>query len=451
MNMPIDQKDHQSLEDFSVCLQHEHWTRQQLADDQARALRACRDYAYAHSPFYQRFHRGLIDRPLQELPVLTKAMVLEHFDELVTDRAVRFDDAQAYLARRDPTKLFLDRYRVTATSGSTGNPGVFLYDRTEGAIIGNSYNRCSHWGGVTPESRAAVISTTAPAHMTSQAPITSNGQPVPRLQLSSNDPLETLVERLNEWQPDALFCYTSMVAILLNEQRQGRLHIAPRVIFCGSEPLTSETRQRTEATWQAQLFDVYGTTEGGVLATDCSFHQGLHLFEDFTIVEVVDQDNRPVASGEQGNKLLLTVLFRRTQPLIRYEITDLVRLSTIERCPCGRPFAMLESIQGRMPEMLYFTSATGAEKEIHPYLFDTVFDTLPVSGWQVLQEQDGLHIFLTGAPAELRDDHLYEALRQALMKQGVSVPIAIQRVTSLARNAGGKAPAVISHVPRRAA
>jgi len=44
-------------------LEHDRWTRQQLEDEQARALQACREYAYAHSPFYQRFHRGLTDRP----------------------------------------------------------------------------------------------------------------------------------------------------------------------------------------------------------------------------------------------------------------------------------------------------------------------------------------------------------------------------------------------------
>jgi hypothetical protein len=53
--------------------QRDHWTRVQLQAHQAHALRQLRDHAYAHSPFYQRFHAGLSDRPLRELPVLTKA------------------------------------------------------------------------------------------------------------------------------------------------------------------------------------------------------------------------------------------------------------------------------------------------------------------------------------------------------------------------------------------
>jgi phenylacetate-coenzyme A ligase PaaK-like adenylate-forming protein len=452
MSIPMTHEDQRPLDDFSACLQHESWTRQQLEDYQARALHACRAYAYAHSPFYQRFHRGLIDRPLHELPVLTKAMMMEQFDELVTDRAVRLRDVQEYLARADASKLFLDRYRVMATSGSSGRPGVFLYDRAEGVTVGNSYNRCTHWGGITPESRAAVVASTAPAHMTTRAPITANGQQVARLQLSANEPLETIVQRLNEWQPDTLFLYPSIAAVLADEQRQGRLRVTPQIIFCGSEAMPGETRRRIEDVWQTRLFDIYGTTEGGVLAAECSFHQGLHIFEDFSIVEVVDQDNRPVPPGEQGDKVLLTVLFRRTQPLIRYELSDLVRTSTIERCPCGRPFFMLEAIQGRTIEVLYLQSLTGGEERIFPYLFENVFNTQPVSAWQVVQEQDGLHIFLTGASEELQEEQLLAALRQALTRRGVIVPpIAIHRVTALNRNASGKTPTVLSRVPRRAA
>src|SRR5712691_6163913 len=108
----VDPQDQSPLDDFSAYRQHESWTREQLEGYQARALRACREYAYAHSPFYQRFHRGLMDRPLQELPVLTKAVMMEHFDDLVTDRAARLHDVQQYLDVADATKPYLGRYRV---------------------------------------------------------------------------------------------------------------------------------------------------------------------------------------------------------------------------------------------------------------------------------------------------------------------------------------------------
>ncbi|MEO7020386.1 MAG: hypothetical protein ABI234_09580, partial [Ktedonobacteraceae bacterium] len=402
-------------------------------------------------PFYQHFHHGLMDRPLHELPVLTKAMMMEHFDDLVTDRSIRFHDAQQYLAKADASTPFLNRYQASITSGTTGKPSIFLADPAEGAILMNSFARSLFWGGATPKSRAAVVTSTVATQMSAQMPVNINGQEATRLQLSASDSVETLVRRLNEWQPDVLLCYASTAANLAHEQRQGRLHIAPHSVFCSAETLTSEMRRRIEATWQTQLFNAYSLTESGILAMECSFHQGMHLFEDSSILEVVDQNNRPVPPGTPGAKVLLTVLFRRTQPLIRYEVSDLVQVSTQERCPCGRPFALLESVQGRTPDVLYFLSSNGKEEGVYPYLFHNTLDALPISGWQVVQEHDGLHIFLTGASQELRDEHVRDALRQALTTRGVIVPtIVIHRVTTLTQNASGKVSMLISHLPRQA-
>jgi phenylacetate-CoA ligase len=83
--------------------QHERWTRAQLEAYQAEVFRRQREYAYAHSPFYQRFHKGLTERPLGELPVLTEAMVMENFYELATDPAIRLEELRAHMA--DESKL----------------------------------------------------------------------------------------------------------------------------------------------------------------------------------------------------------------------------------------------------------------------------------------------------------------------------------------------------------
>lgn len=446
----VDQQSHQPLEKFAGWLQHESWSRQQIKDYQAQALQDCRAYAYAHSPFYQHFHQGLMDRPLQELPILTKTMMTEHFDELVTDPAIHFNDAQQYLARANASTLFLDRYQASITSGTTGKPGIFLGDHSEGAILMNSFARSLFWGGATPKSRAAVVTSTVATQMSTQMPVSVNGQEATRLQLSASDPIEVLVEKLNAWHPDVLLCYASTATSLANEQHEGRLHISPHAVFCSAETLTDEMRKRIESAWPTQVFNAYSLTESGILAMECTAHQGMHLFEDSSIIEVVDEENHPVPAGTSGGKVLLTVLFRRTQPLIRYEVTDIVQVSTRESCSCGRPFALLESVQGRTPDILYLQSPTGKEEGVYLYVFHNALDSLPVSGWQVVQEHDGLHIFLAGASQELRDEQVREALRQVLNNRRVIVPaIEIHRVEALTRNAGGKVSMLISRVPRQ--
>src|SRR3972149_1239493 len=127
---------------------HERWTRPQLETYQAEQLRRLRAHAYAHSPFYQKFHQGLEDRSLSELPVLTKAIMMEHFDELVTDRAIRLEGVRAHLAKDGDGERYLDRYWVNATSGSTGRPGFFLFNRREWTAVLAAFARSHEWAGV---------------------------------------------------------------------------------------------------------------------------------------------------------------------------------------------------------------------------------------------------------------------------------------------------------------
>src|SRR5512143_1605707 len=108
--------------------QRERWTRAQVLAHQAAALDRLRAHAYAHSPFYRRFHAGPMDQPLQTLPVLTKSLLMEHFDEVVTDPAIHLAHVRDFAAERQDGVRYLDRYWVTATSGSRGQPGLFLFD-----------------------------------------------------------------------------------------------------------------------------------------------------------------------------------------------------------------------------------------------------------------------------------------------------------------------------------
>jgi phenylacetate-CoA ligase len=208
--------------------------------------------------------------------------------------------------------------------------------------------------------------------------------------------------------------------------------------------LTEETRRRIKQAWGERLFNQYAATECGSLAAECDHHGGMHLVEDLVIVEVVDQDSRPVPPGVYGDKLLITVLFNRTQPLIRNELSDSVRLAT-DPCPSGHPFALIDAIQGRVEDVLSFPGVAGGVVNVHPLVFSRIMDILPISGWQVVQEADGLHVQLSGVRGEFGDEMLGDILRQALTEQGAIVPsVEVQRVESIPKTAAGKAPLIKS-------
>jgi phenylacetate-CoA ligase len=430
---------------------HETWTRDQLESYQADALRGLRAHAYTRSPFYQRFHAGLEDKPLPELPVLTKAMLMEHFDELVTDRHVRLSELREHVTTGNGDR-YLGRYRVCATSGSSGRPALVLFDRAEWATFLASFSRVRQWAGaqisLRHPLRTGMIASDLPWHMSMQAAHTFKtlGRLLPTLRLAATEPLPRIAWQLQAWQPEILGGYPSMLRMLADEQLAGQLHLAPRFVLSGSEVLTAETRRRIEQAWGQILFEGYGTTEGGGgNAAECERHEGMHLFEDLIIPEVVDEHNRPVPPGHYGAKLLITVLSSRTLPLIRYEIGDRLRL-TGTTGTCGLPFALIDSIEGRTDEILTLPAAAGGPIAVHPIVFHRLLDPLPISGWQVVQEPDHIRVVLAGAPAGLASAALASAVADALTALDATAPrIDIHHVDTITRTAAGKAPLVKAH------
>jgi putative adenylate-forming enzyme len=428
---------------------HDRWTRQELDGYQAEALRELREFAYARSPFYQRFHKGLSAGPLQALPVLTKAMVMEQFDQLVTDRRVTLNGVTEHLARTQgaESNRYLGRYWVASTSGTTGLRGLFVSDVSEWATILASYARAGDWAGVgaglVRRTRIAVVASRTFWHQSALVGAALENPWIPVLRLDAGDPVPGLVARLEAFRPDLLVAYPSIARLLADEQMEGRLQIAPQWVMCTSEVLDADARRRLEVAWGRKPFNLYGATEPAAIASECEHHSGLHLYEDLVITEVVDEHNQRIPGGHYGDKVLVTVLFGRTQPLIRYEMSDSVRLSSIQ-CGCGRPFALLDDIQGRQEDIIYLAGRNGAPAPIHPNVFHRTLELVPATAWQVTHDRAGLRILLAGAPPDLDERSLIRRIAREIASQGAApVSIRVERVMAIPRGATGKAPLIV--------
>ena len=427
----------------------QHWTRRQFDEYQTHELRRLRDFAYANSPFYEEFHKGYYDAPLHELPVLTKSALMEHFDTLVTDRNIRLQDIEAYIADPRRTGLFRGEFTINVTAGTSGRTAVVVFSSAERATcMAGAFTYTPMNLSLTRRSRLAQVASATTFHMSAMGGATLRSLLMPGLILAASEPLPEMVAKLNEWKPKVLVVYPSIGRILADEQLAGRLHIAPRDVLCGSEPLTGETRRRMAQAWGDRIFNNYAATECAGIAIECGQHRGMHVVEDLVIVENVDRNNQPVPDGVYGDKLLVTSLFKRAQPIIRYEIEDSVRFSKAA-CPCGRPTKLIDSVQGRMQDVLSFPAKAGGSVSVHPLVFHSIIDVLPVSGWQVVQEADGLHILLSGVHGAVDDEQLKHLAQNALASQGALVPpVAVQRVMSIPQTVVGKTPLVKSNLPR---
>ena len=170
----------------------------------------------------------------------------------------------------------------------------------------------------------------------------------------------------------------------------------------------------------------------------------MHLFEDLVIPEVVDNNYRPVPPGEPGDRLLVTVLSSRTLQLIRYEMTDRVALAT-RPCPCGRPFRLLQTIEGRTDDMLELPGRDGGIVTVHPVVFHRELDLLDATGWQVHQREGHLEVQIAGAGPGFDPADTEHALHAALAAVKVAqIPLQVSIVDTIPARAAGKRPLIIA-------
>lgn len=126
-----------------------------------------------------------------------------------------------------------------------------------------------------------------------------------------------------------------------------------KALFIGAEPHSEEQRQRIEQLFGVKAYNSFGMSEmnGPGVAFECTEQNGLHIWEDYVIVEIVDPVTlEPVPAGETG-ELVLTTINREAMPLLRYRTRDLTRIIPGE-CPCGRTHVRLDRFKGRSDDMI---------------------------------------------------------------------------------------------------
>ena len=117
-----------------------------------------------------------------------------------------------------------------------------------------------------------------------------------------------------------------------------------------------------------------------------------------------------------------------------------------EKCECGRPFRCLEEIEGRQEDVLYFRARADSERKIalHPNVFHRLLETAPAPGWQVVQDDQGISVNLTGLREEAGRSQIEIGVRKLLEAEGVEMPpIRVDAVTELRRGKTGKAPLIV--------
>lgn len=332
-------------------------------------------YARSRSPFYRKLYADLPSgaADLDMLPPVTKPQLMEHFDEVITDRLVTRAAVEEFLA--DPGNVgqpFMGRYLVATSSGSTGHPGVFMQDelaRVLANVLPRIRGGLTNWYGlrvalrfIRGGGRYALLDVGGGPHGALVASMWAQRED-PRLArtirfISVLDSLDQQAGELNQFQPQALGGYPSAILLLAREQAAGRLHIKPLFIIFVGENVPASARRFIEETFGCRSYEEYGSTENGVMAVQC--REGwLHYNADWYVLEPVDTSYRPVPAGARSDTVLVTNLTNRLMPVIRYDQGDCILLKP-EPCACGSAYPAIR-VTGRTDDLLLLPARSGGE------------------------------------------------------------------------------------------
>ena len=218
-----------------------------------------------------------------------------------------------------------------------------------------------------------------------------------------------------------------------------------KAAFVTSEMQMPHQRKLIENAFQCQVFDYYGMAERTVFATECEEHKGLHLNTDFGFCELLDENDEPVLPGSSG-RVVVTGWHNYTMPLIRYRTNDRATLAT-EKCPCGRGFPLLASIDGRQEDQITTPDGRYLDVSFAYSSFSAVQDKILES--QIYQEASG-RIILRIVPRPnftIQDaDCLIEGIKRFA---GSDATVIVQTLNEIPRSATGKFRWLVSDVPRR--
>lgn len=399
-----------------------HAGAEALADRRARRLARLLAWAMQHSALYRRAFKGHdpASARLADLPIMRKADLMDQFDDWVTDPALRLAALRRFVADRtriaDP---FLGRYVVWESSGSSGEPGIFVQDAAAMAVydaleaLRRPVLRPLNWW-MDPwglGQRIAFVGATG-GHFASTVSIERLRRLNPAWSgglhsISFLQPTGAIVAELDAFAPTVIATYPSAAVLLAEERVAGRLAAAPREIWTGGEHLSAAKRAFVQRAFGCPVANNYGASEFLALASEC--RQGcLHLNVDWAILEPVDPCGRVLPAGQAGATTLLTNLANHLQPVIRYDLGDRVTLHAAP-CACGSPLPVIE-VQGRSDDTLRLGRSAARAISVLPLALCTVLEEeAGLFDFQLVQQGPGDLLLRTGLRGEAVDAVLRRA------------------------------------------
>lgn len=348
---------------------------------------------------------------------------------------------------RNNPELFRSRYPPThvveaTTSGSTGEPFRFLRSRDTYHWEVAGSRRLDSWTGYKLGERWANIRGFRGFASPKEAIQTvARDLLLRRLRIdhrkADEEKLRRGARRIASFKP---FLVEASPKVLLEFGRFFQLEDAtvPVVVSTGEGTTPSERRLLGDL-WGSEVFDSYRSGEAMAMASECTQHCGLHVSDELYILEFV-KEGEHVSQGEHG-RILVTSLYHRAQPFIRYDIGD-ISTPLDDKCPCGRGLSLMSSVEGRYVDVLQ----TSAGKLIFASVFSSWVSDVQVRQFQI-EQLDRKRLIVRIVPDTRYDRRSAETIAsRAKAVMGADIDVTVQEENVIVDYESGKRQIVKSHV-----
>lgn len=384
----------QYLADYSRLTWHfGHFSPGQIQAYQTREILKLLELARKASPFYRDLYKDFEVNSLADfsrLPTISKAVMMANFNRLNT-AGLQLDDVMHFAVdkelRKDYLGYYQDRYVIGLSSGTSGNKGIYVTDsditkRLPGVFLAR--------GGVNPSDLPLRIMFVLRVFSQGFADIRA---PLVRLDyLPSMVQPADMIDKINSMSANILMAPPSVLRQLLPHANKIRKPL--RRIVTYAEVLEPETKARLAEVFKTQIVEIYQASEGQI-ASPCRCGS-LHINEDLAYVELLDAEGQPITRAGQGRaaRMIVTNLVNRVQPLIRYDMNDIIELG--EPCPCGSHFRVISRIIGRNDDVMHLPAAGGGTRALYPDLVSRWIITTDDRIREFVVEQDQAdHLLIT--------------------------------------------------------
>ncbi|MCL2265415.1 MAG: phenylacetate--CoA ligase [Treponema sp.] len=328
-----------------------------------------------------------------------------------------------------------DVVRLHSSSGTTGIPTVIYFSREDITRWADFMARCIYATGCTKNDVFQNMITYG--LFTGGLGFHQGGEEVGMLVIPAGaGNTARQFKMMQDYKTTVLHATPSFLLHLETKMKEAgvkRESLFIKRAFAGAEPYSEDTRKRIETLLNVDVYNSYGLSEmnGPGVAFECQCKDGLHIWEDGYIAEIVNPDTlEPVKEGETG-ELILTILCREATPILRYRTRDLTSFYT-DPCACGRTHRKLRRITGRSDDMLIINGVN-----VFPSQIEEVIMSMKEVGnnYLIVVEKDGALDRLTvktevNAETFMDDSRLLNALKDKIAET-LQVSISIRAKVEL--------------------